>query len=343
MKNPSNPQDLEALFESYVRGDLSPADWQSLEKQLLDDPLARKNFRRFLRLDANLTQRAGDAMEEDASDLWKSASHGATRGWHALSTEPAPPLAKTFRSPIWAAAAGLMIGLLGASAVWAYAAPTVVGAMETVLKLFSEDFEGPGTHWKPGFPQEWGALSGDTASIVGAQPSALPFSGKQMLRLIRSDYPGEPAARSRSANQMAALDLSRHQDWIAAGQGRIEAQAAFWVSGLEGTQSFAAGLDVLCFAEDPRERSATSWSSLRKEHLGMSAKRKPIKTDTARWEVVQSAIDVPPETRFVVLHLVVSNDGTDHAVGGIEFPAAYVDDISLQLRRVRKGGFKISR
>ncbi len=340
---PSNSSHrLEALFESYLLGTLSETDAGALAHVLTHDAQARRDFRRFLRMDANLNARSTQTGEHETFHLWENgalvsallpgaAPSSETGHWEQNATH-----ARLIRNPFWAAAAGLILGLVAASAVWAYSGPSGFWAMESALTLVSEDFESTQTRLESGFPKAFHVWSGDTAAVVGPQPATLPLSGHHMLRLIRTDYPGEMSPKSRSANQMLVLDMTQYRDWIATGQTRLGAQAAFRVNGLTPRDSFSAGLDLFCFAEDPRERGTQSWAGLREEHVGMAANRRPMKPDATQWESVQVGVDIPPETRFVLLHLVVSNNRPTHTEGGAEFAGAYVDDVSVQLRRPRK-------
>jgi hypothetical protein len=349
-QHPSGPPDLDPFdsqLEAYIQGSLSASELEHLEQRLLADSDARAQFRRFLRLDANLTQMATTAGEDNATAPWKTASELATP--RETDSESAPIARRSSirpMRPLWAAAAGIVAGMLGASALWAYAAPSVLQAMENTVILFADSFESAATRLEPGFPKHPGIWSGDTARIVdfrsGSQPEAahpVARSGKGMLQLLRTDYPGENSPRSRSANQMLVLDVSQYQDWIGSGLARVDAQAAFQILKLEPGDSVSAGLDVFCYAEDPRERGQTSWQALREEHLGLAANRRPIKPGADRWQLSKASLALPPETRFILIHLVVSNNRPAHASGGASLNAAFVDDVSVHIRRTRKPVF----
>ncbi|MEY2598763.1 MAG: hypothetical protein RLZZ142_1022 [Verrucomicrobiota bacterium] len=343
--------DWEALLEGYVRGDLSEGELRQLEVRLAEDPEARRRFRRWMRLDANLNRVAAEDSECRVRAAWRGAGGGLGAEFEGvLGRADGGAVVARKRSfwaawsrPFWAAAAGLVFGLSGASALWAYAGSSVAGIWESVIGLVAEDFERPGMALGVGFPREFGQWSGDTAAVVEARGGVLPLSGRRMLRLVRTDYPGEASPRSRSSNEMMVLDLREHAEWIASGRAWLQARASFRVSGLLPEESVSAGLDVFGYAEDPRERGARSWSTLREEHLGMAAKRRPMKADASRWETVQAGMDLPPDTRFVLIHLVVSNNRPAHEEGGVEFSGAYVDDVSVQLRKAPVGGLRAGR
>jgi hypothetical protein len=349
-QHPSAPPELDRFdsqLEAYIQGSLSASELEHLEQRLLTDSDARAQFRRFLRLDANLTQMATTAGEDSATAPWKTAFQlPAPR---ETDSEPAPiSRLSSIRPmrPLWAAAAGIVAGMLGASALWAYAAPTVLLAMENTAILFADSFESAATRLEPGFPKHPGIWSGDTSKVVESPAASAPSAGQpkartgqRMLQLLRTDYPGENSPRSRSANQMLVLDVSQYQDWIGSGLARVDAQAAFQILKLEPGDSVSAGLDVFCYAEDPRERGQTSWQALREEHLGLAANRRPIKPGADRWELSKASLALPPETRFILIHLVVSNNRPGHASGGDSFKAAFVDDVSVHIRRTRKPVF----
>jgi hypothetical protein len=191
-----------------------------------------------------------------------------------------------------------------------------------------------------------GIWSGDTAQVVepklgtpGSTPFPKPRSGKKMLRLLRTDYPGEKSPRSRSANEMVVLDVTAYRDWITSGQARIDAQAAFQIGQLKPDDSFSAGIDVFCYSEDPRERGQNSWALLREQHLGLAANRRPIRSGAQTWEMSRASLTLPPETRFILIHLVVSNNLPIHSSGGESLDAAFVDDVSVQIRHTRNPKF----
>jgi hypothetical protein len=204
--------DDDLLFARICDGRASAAELAEFHRRLQAEPTTLDAWLRYAELHADLA--AGPAL-------------GAARVPGERLALPPPAAARPASSwRQWApqAAAGLCLGLLTATMVWAVVSP-VAPVPRTLL---AEDFETPAATPASRVPLEPGLWRGDAAEIVGPESAVLPAKGAKMLRFLRSD--AEVAAKPNGGHIAVVyrlIDLRPYRAEFADGAGVLEVSARF--------------------------------------------------------------------------------------------------------------------
>lgn len=319
MTNPSDHREWHRLFNAALNDELNDADTQELAAVLGSSAEARQLW--FLYHDNECSLAEMKPVVEV-----KSCSTGLSWfSWRQLT----------------AVAAGLFIGLFGASAVWGY-----VGSYAgKVVTLLQESFEsGPPPRTK-GIPVEAGHWSGDYSQVVGEYRGVKPASGKKMLRFLRSDYEGKPTRDGLIGDVFRIIDVSGPECDVARGDACVSVEARF-VSLPEGVPGPAAcgismhATDALPTPDERREfmeitdrPHAAAAGAL---HSGMtilatSVRNARIETNRDAWGALRGELRLPPGTRFLLVHLSLYEPNGPRAPQPREFAGLFVDDIRIVL------------
>jgi hypothetical protein len=190
---------------------------------------------------------------------------------------------------VQAAAAGIALGLLCATMVFAYVKPRTV-------TLWQESFEDETTRLAAGFPQATEVWSGDAASVVTAEQGVVPKDGLRMLRL-------EPAASGLWSRQFLMIDLTQVPA-LRDGSSRVaRVTASFHAPASEIRDRYLARAAV--FAEGPEqiqpEWMIGLWGSPENRALAMAAKAQTYPPGATGWQTLQLMLEVPRDSRVLVL------------------------------------------
>jgi anti-sigma factor RsiW len=203
----TDPEFLENLVR-YEDSALSPAEIETLERALRDDPGRRREFA--------------------AMQLRSTALHDHFRQEAYRTPERAPaPTRRPWKSrPALAAAAGLAIGLFCATVAWGMVSPRAVATAERLLTLVDVGFEGGGV--AAGFPRETGVWSGDAAEVVLAE-GMRAAEGRHTLRFVKAEGDvGNPEGRAIACDVFQLVDLRPLRASLGAGGDSVlELSASF--------------------------------------------------------------------------------------------------------------------
>lgn len=306
--NPSNDPETNRT-ERYLRGELNPEELAAFERRLRDDATARATFRRALRLDANLRTLA--AQSADA------------RAW---STTEAVHRAKS-SAPVWlnwfawlsprllaAAAAGLVIGLFSASAVFGFVIQRGV-ERRTPLAVFEPGFENPQMPLTVGFASGTRRWSGDPARVVVAENGLQPKEGKFMLRL-------EPVSKAAS-RIFQVLDLQSLPPGTDGESRQIEISASFATAVTDSVVRYM--IRAFAVTEIPEHLDA-EWFDRREEAIASASKGIDVMPGTKGWQTSNMKIQVPHSARSLVLFFGVRTP--DKAA---RTAPHYLDDVHVSL------------
>ena len=304
MNNPTHP-DWHRLFNAALNGTLSDAERPQLAALLKSSPEARQLW--FLYHD----------NECGLSELKTATAVTATR--HVLPS-PGDVSAPRKTSPwlqwraVTAAAAGLAIGLFGASVVYGIAAHR--GAEKrTPLPVFAPGFEDVQMPLDAGFPAGTGRWSGDAAQVVAAEHGVQAKQGRFMLRM-------EPLAKSPS-RIFQVLDL-RTLPPNAGGESReIEISAAFATGFAESSVRYM--IRAFAVTEAPEDLDA-AWFDRRDESIASAAKGLDAPPGATGWQTLGVSIHVPRAARSLVLFFGVRTP--DRAARTVPH---YLDDVRVSL------------
>jgi len=304
MNNPTHPG-WHRLFNAALNGTLSDAEQPQLAALLKSSPEARQLW--FLYHD----------NECGLSELKISTAVTATR--HVLPS-PGDVSAPRKTSPwlqwraVTAAAAGLAIGLFGASVVYGIAAHR--GAEKrTPLPVFAPGFEDVQMPLDAGFPAGTGRWSGDAAQVVAAENGVQAKQGRFMLRM-------EPVAKN-PLRIFQVLDL-RTLPPNAGGESReIEISAAFATGVAESSVRYM--IRAFAVTEAPEDLDA-AWFDRRDESIASVAKGLDAPLGATGWQTLGVSIQVPRAARSLVLFFGVRTP--DRAARTVPH---YLDDVRVSL------------
>jgi len=304
MNNPTHP-DWHRLFNAALNGTLSDAERPQLAALLKSSPEARQLW--FLYHD----------NECGLSELKIATAVTATR--HVLPS-PGDVSAPRKTSPwlqwraVTAAAAGLAIGLFGASVVYGIAAHR--GAEKrTPLPVFAPGFEDAQMPLTAGFPAGAGRWSGDAAHVVTAENGVQAKQGRFMLRM-------EPVAKSPS-RIFQVLDLQSLPADVGGESLNIEISAAYATAVAESSVRYM--IRAFAVTEAPENLDA-AWFDRRDESIASVTKGLDALPGATGWQTLGVSIHVPRAARSLVLFFGVRTP--DRA--GRTVPH-YLDDVRVSL------------
>lgn len=222
--------------------------------------------------------------------------------------------------PLTAAAAGVIIGALSATAVWAISNPNAPRSQQNELPLVDESFENTTQQVKKDMPITLGQWGGDPVEVVKDFGEIKPRSGRHMLRYLASATSVAMQETSISANLWQILELP--------GSGDRLVQIRAWFNASDSsafTMSAVAG-------EEGVQSAHELWSSRMSEEsaiLAASTKRVTIKGMKHEWQMAEITMQVPDEARVLVLDVAAHRMPNVATHNG--FPGQFVDDVSVSI------------
>ncbi len=287
------------LMRRYLDGQATMDETHALEGLLRENPALRRTFLRYTHLDGALGSACLSATAEDHPK--------------PLTSVPAK-LRWPKWSPFFAAAAGLMIGMLCTSVVWAYALPVTEMAKPRVLPLFSESFEDSNRELNRGFPTNAGEWSGDLTGSFSAENEVEPMDGEYMVRLT-------PHPMRKFSFAARIVDLEDYPIPAGAGSRQIDVTASFHGGNLASKQRHQ--IRLAAFGEAPGEIKAI-WNSSNMfdfvlQHVGRTI---PMKPGEEGWQTIHAAMEIPPGTRSLVIWVAAGLVDDSAAI-----TAHYLDDV----------------
>jgi len=300
----TDPEFLESLVR-YQDGALSPAEIETFERVLSDDPERRRQF-----AESQLRSMAlHDHFRQEAFRVPEQASPTKRRPW-----KPRPALA---------AAAGLVIGLFGASVVWAISTPDWIATASRVAGLADGGFEGGATGpIETGFPETTGRWSGDEAARVDLE-------GGRVLQFVS---PGAdeaaPGGRAISCDVFQLVDLRTLRP-AAEGEGEamLELSANFRDGRAAGTKpSVTFMAQIFLFSGDPLALHQ-AWPNNLGEALASGAAFVHTMGEVKpEWHRLGAKCLVPPGADFAVIQI-----GARPNLRPVALESLYADEIELTL------------
>jgi hypothetical protein len=227
-----------------------------------------------------------------------------------------------------AAAAGLVIGLFGASVVWAITNPKAVATASRLFALVDGSFEKQRGHLASGFPSNLGLWSGDEAEVV----DVATVDGVRALRFVRAEREAAlPNYGAASCDVYQLVDLRSLKADVDPGEATLELSARF----LDSRQKAGEKVKFICrlyaFSGTPDVLPA-EWPLSQKEALAAgSGTLDSFGGAPATWQTVSTKVLLPPGADFAVIHLVVhkpKNPAGTEALFGDQF----ADDVRLTLK-----------
>lgn len=285
----------------------------------------------------------------DARALWflhQDVELGLRTQLHA---EPISKLPLWFRwRPISAAAAGLMLGLFGSSALFAHLSPGPI----KVIPLLRDGFDSGPAPRVEGMPNQPGFWGGDFTRTTGPVPGVNPLSGGHMLQFLRADYEGYAGPPAYNSDLHRLVDLRGLASEIADGKAWVTLEASFWSAPVEGPFRFVCGAALRSLYDLPQQGGEKEmWGHISREervrakggtdelaHFSPASTRREaeLPRDGSRWQRLRTQLQVSPGTRYVLLSLHVSEANALREKAGTRgflFPGQYVDNVQVSLSR----------
>ncbi len=291
--------DWNRLIHRYIDGLATPDEASALEARLLEDPDLRAVYLDCMNLDVAL------AAVADAQ---------------SVPAECAPVRRSFWLRPFASAAAGLVIGIFGATAVWAFAA--IKSPRVLAVPLADAGFEAGAPIPSSSVPQRSGQWSGDPCAIVEARGRVRPREGRHMLKFLAASTTGDFAGSKNMASdlwQVIALTGSgartvRIRAWFNADTDK---QARFHIAAVAGDDASASAKDLW---EQRYSEGGT---------LAFARSMTFVDRDPATWEAGELTLRVPPQARVLVIGIAAYRLPVVPAKEW--FPAQFVDDVSVSI------------
>jgi anti-sigma factor RsiW len=306
----NDPEFFETLAR-YQDGSLAPEMVEALESALREDPERRRHFAEWqLRSMALHDHFRQEAFRVPAA----TPARGRKTTW--------PPL-----RPALAAAAGLVIGLFGASVVWAISTPDWTATASRVTGLGDAGFEeGKAGLIEPGFPRTTGRWAGDEAALVDLEGAS---EGGCVLQFVSPGadvaVPGGPAI---SCDVFQLVDL-RSLRAAAAGEGEamLELSAKFRDGRAAGTQpSVTFMAQIFLFSGDPATLHQAWPHNLGEALASGAAFVHTIGETKPEWHRLGAKCLVPPGAGFAVIQLAARPN-----LRPAELESLFADGVALTL------------
>lgn len=295
-----NDTDFLALLMRHQDGALTPDGIAALEAAMRDDPARRQLF-----ADAQLRSMAlHDLYRQQAIQSRFSFSRTTTKGSASWTTRP-----------IAAMAAGLAIGLLSVSLVWAVSAPRVTS--ERLFSLKNGGFEK--NEIERGFPRRAGIWSGDEAIITG---------GRLQFVATGSDD-ADPSAPAISCDVFQLVDLRPLRAELGAGGGSLlELSATFQDSRPPNTQPSVTFFGQLYLFSGDAGSLHQSWPTNISESLASgSAQVTTLGTDSKGTRILTARCLVPDVADFAVIQIAARPN-----LRPAKLHDLFADDVRLTLK-----------
>jgi hypothetical protein len=315
---------LHDLISRQADGLITPDEHRDLAAALEADPAARRLW--FLRNDIELGLAA--SAEQSRSEI--------------IVPEP---VAFTVERPraasiagLTTALAGIAVGVFGASAVWALSVPGP-SAAGTTIPVLAESFESGQAKTVPGLPRgltdpDGDIWRGDEARIVTAMQAIEPAAGSRMLRFESATHAGENSPKSAWSDVYRLVD-ARPYILLAEGRpvtARLAADFTMASDACGPDERYSVSVHLYAFDRDISDAPKPlplGWVS--ENCVASGTKRVPIACGKQGWRRVTVDASLPPEAKFVLLHVSAVRDYPKPTSEPAVFAGHFVDDVTLEL------------
>jgi hypothetical protein len=297
------------LIQRHLAGRVSAEEARTLEAALKADADLRALYLDYASLDMAL-----------------GASAEAAEALQEAQVLPAPTPERNPRSlwlllrPAAAAAAGVLLGVLTTSAVWAYAAPKIPELSRIAVPLVDPGFEELVTPIPFTTPRTLNRWNGDPHTISSEDSGVKPKQGRFMMKMLPVDH--RPFSRIEQIVDVSHL--------VPAEGGAVEFSASAFCDGATKECKMILVLRAFTMASD--EISGTTEKI---DYLVTSGARKTIfiPPGSTDWHRENLRMDLPANTKTLVF-----------AVAAVDLPEAsrgagrYLDEISATIVATESAG-----
>jgi len=304
MKEKNKHHEIDALFNACLEGELSEEEAAKLSQLIEESSEARERYWQLASVHGLVEQSMQNASLKAATGQ-EFVDPVQTRG--------------LFRWPkIASVVAGMLLGVFGASLVWAFKTPQArpqINRSEIVL----ESFENSESKMNGRFPTISGQWQGRVES-VSARDEIPAVSGKRIGQFQKGKEPKFAYARY-------IIDLQDHPDLSEGHSRSVEVKASFFSENNEESSVFQ--IRLAAFSQMP-EAVRPIWNDQETlfntvlKHVGRNQITKPGQKSS--WHRLNASIEVPPGARSILVSLgagMVEQDG--------DKSSHYLDDVTVSL------------
>jgi hypothetical protein len=284
---------------------------------------------RWLRIEERLGLGEPEPGPDDSSGLDRLEER--VMGRLGASLSPRHRLRRRATSPWLAAAAGLVIGLCGASVVWALAHPKAVATASRLFTLVDGSFENGEGGIASGLPTTFGVWSGDRSEIV-ADGAADPAEGRGVLRFLGAERePTLPDHGAASCDVYQLVDLRSWRPEGTAAESMLELSVRFRDGRAAAGEKVKFLARIHVFAGSPVALAA-EWPITQKEALASASGGFDSHGGASdAWIPVRTKVLLPTQADFAVVHLLVHKPETPKGTEA-SFRNQFADDVCLTLK-----------
>jgi hypothetical protein len=288
-----NQERLDSLIESWAEGRLCTSDALELNDLLRSSSEARTRFKEAAQLHGLLHVAANALAIESVAypaitETGKTPTTlGAYWSWRALT----------------GLVAGLGLGIVGVSAVWAIAAQHLVAVSRTVPTLSDASFEQHSSPFVRGFPERFGQWGGDEVQVVDCDPSNIRDAEHALQFVTALPDLANPTSRAIACDIFQLVDLRDLQIVRKSGEDIVlELSANFLDQRPSNTQPSVTFFCQLYLFRGQTQEIHDHWPGSIAEAIS-SGSAQITTLGQSRWKEVTSRCLVPEQASFAVVHL----------------------------------------
>lgn len=306
------------LVDLLLDGELPAAERERFPERLEKEPEAVGYLAERAALQACLRQ----SLKRRRLQQWALASAAPGAGGRVETTTVSAPRARrTSRKLAWAVtgsvAAGLLVGFLSASMVWAYVARRGGAATRQTATPSQNSFGIERMIPAAGVPTTAGAWSGEPSLVAGGQPAIRPKDGSHALRL-------DPPNSELFSYMHYIVELQQEVAPTAAAARLIEVTASVLPAVRNKKHRYV--LRAAALADDPAQVDSRwikdRWPEAHVRALAHAAQDVSFPPAIEGRQTIRLGIQVPPTSRILVIW-VAAVDAPDNRA------SHFLDDVRL--------------
>jgi hypothetical protein len=305
MKDKVNNSELDALIDACLDDRLSDAEADRLSQWIEESSEARQRYWELASVHGLIEQ------------SMQSASLKAATGEELVN--PVGTRTSSRWSRITSVAAGILIGVFSASMVWAYAVPLVSQTQRVSREIVFESFEDPEMRPPGRFPTNANQWFGKILSVPG--DARMPAEKGTRVGKFKT------VPKNRFTYARYLIDLDEHPEPGEEHVRTVEVEASFFTSNPQEPSVFQIRLGA--FSQAP-EAVRPIWNDHELlfdtvlQHVGRNYITEP--GEQMGWHKLRATIEIPPDTRSVVISLGAGNNEP-----GATASEHFVDAVRVQL------------
>ena len=325
-------REWEDLFHRVLDGGGTAEEIERLHRLLMQNPEAMDAWIRLTHLHAEL---ASGGVLECLGDIVRvdrlrsgSAAESEAGGLNPLEVLRRRQLGRVAAALV----AGLLLGGFGNSALRAVAEPRL-GKIATLL---SDSFDSEVAPRVDGPVTEPGVWGGDFTELVGESKGVRPRTGPRMLRFCSSVFEGKKeGSQSYISDVYRLLDVRSFARELATGELSIRVSAHFNAEATPEAGHYSASIYLHAVSGETIRNGLlkSAVQQLLPNSLAVSIANTSLDRDPASWQQAMAELRLPPQTEFVLVHLMMAHPGQRSPEGPRTFSGHFLDDVQAVLLR----------